>query len=207
MKNYLLGFIALICTGSVFSQTDSTITGKKTVPSIAIIKTLDGKKVKGWFYKMNDENIYLLPIKRSKKYFRSSEFFSPDINAGGFNIQASQINTIALQKKNAGSKGFLIGLGVGITAGIISGFNKGDSPGYYQSGGGFFNIYPAGQTGFIPGETAEAKAAKNGVKYGIIGGIAGLITAKLIKKNFTIGEHKDTYRDLQVDLMKRLIVK
>jgi hypothetical protein len=207
MKNYLLGFIAFIFTGSVFSQTDSSTTEKKTVPSIATVKTLDGKTIKGWFYKMNNESVYLLPVQRNKKYFRSSEFLLPDINEGGFNIQGSQIKTIALQKKNAGSKGFLIGLGVGVTAGIIIGFNKGDSPGYYQSDAGFFNIYPGGQTGFIPGETAEAKAAKNGVKYGIIGGIAGLIIAKLIKKKFTIGEHKDTYRNQQEKLMKRLIIK
>ena len=87
MKNYLLSFITFFFAVSVFSQTDSTAPAKKTVPSIATIKTLDGKKVKGWFYKMNDENIYLLPVARNKKYFRSSEFLAPDLNAGSYNIQ------------------------------------------------------------------------------------------------------------------------
>ncbi len=204
MKNYLLGFIAFIFTGSVFSQTDSTSSVKKSALSIATIKTLDGKKVKGWFYKMNDENIYLLPVKGNKKYFRSSEFLSPDVNAGGFNVQVSQINTIALQKKNAGLKGALLGLGAGVITGAIIGFAEGDDP-ITPYTGTWGDIFIGLGNAFAM--TAGEKAFMYGSMVGVLGSLTGFIIGKIAKKKFIIGGKKDTYRDLQGELIKRLIIK
>ena len=204
MKNYLLGFIAFIFMGSVFSQTDSTSSVKKSTPSIATIKTLDGKTVKGWFYKMNDENIYLLPVKRNKKYFRSSEFLSPDLSEGGFNIQVSQINTIALQKKNAGLKGALLGLGAGVITGAIIGFAEGDDP-ITPYTGTWGDVFIGLGNAFAM--TAGEKAAAGALGLGVMGGITGFILGKVAKKKFIIGGQKDTYHDMQGDLMKRLIIK
>ncbi len=204
MKNYLLGFIAFIFTGSVFSQTDSSLSVKKFVPSIATIKTLDGKTVKGWFYKMNDENVYLLPVKRNKKYFRSSEFLSPDANAGGFNVQVSQINIIALQKKNAGLKGALLGLGAGVITGAIIGFAEGDDP-ITPYTGTWGDIFIG--LGNALAMTAGEKALMYGAMVGLTGSLTGFIIGKLAKKKFIIGGKKDTYRDMQGELMKRLIIK
>ena len=205
MKNYLLGFIAFIFMGSVFSQTDSTSSVKKSVPSIATIKTLDGKKVKGWFYKMNDENIYLLPVKRNKKYFRSSEFLSVDISEGGFNVQVSQINTIALQKKNAGLKGTLIGLGTGAIIGALTGFISGDDPIQECGPNDFFCIGAAINNALAM--TAGEKAFVGAIGLGLTGALTGFILGKVAKKKFIIGGKKDTYRDIQGELMKRLIIK
>ena len=205
MKNYLLGFIAFIFTGSVFSQTDSTASVKKSVPSIATIKTLDGKTVKGWFYKMNDENVYLLPVKRNKKYFRSSEFLSPDANAGGFNVQVSQINTIALQKKNAGLKGTLIGLGTGAIIGALTGFISGDDPIQECGPNDFFCIGAAINNALAM--SAGEKAFAGAIGLGLTGALTGFILGKVAKKKFIIGGKKDTYRDIQGELMKRLIIK
>ena len=205
MKNYLLGFIVFFFTVSTFSQTDSTAPVKKTVPSIATIKTLDGKKVKGWFYKMNDENIYLLPVSRNKKYFRSSEFLAPDANAGGFNVQVSQINTIALQRKNAGLKGTLIGLGTGAIIGALTGFISGDDPIQECGPNDFFCIGAAINNAFAM--TAGEKAFVGAIGLGLTGALTGFILGKVAKKKFIIGGKKDTYRDIQGELMKRLIIK
>ncbi len=205
MKNYLLGFIVFFFTVSTFSQTDSTAPVKKTVPSIATIKTLDGKKVKGWFYKMNDENIYLLPVKGNNKHFRSSEFLSPDISEGGFNVQVSQINTIALQKKNAGLKGTLIGLGTGAIIGALTGFISGDDPIQECGPNDFFCIGAAINNAFAM--TAGEKAFVGAIGLGLTGALTGFILGKVAKKKFIIGGKKDTYRDIQGELMKRLIIK
>ena len=204
MKNYLLIATTLFFTLHSFSQTDSVVSKKKFVPSMATIKTLDGKKAKGWFYKMNDENIYLLPLTKNKKYFRSSDFLSPDVNADSYNIQVSQISTIALQKKNAGWKGALLGLGAGVITGAIIGFADGDDP-VYQYQGDFGDIFRGISNAFAM--TAGEKALANGIGLGLTGALTGFIMGKLLKKKFIIGGQKDTYRDLQGELMKRLIIK
>jgi len=200
MKNYLLSFITFFFAFSIFSQTDSTAPAKKTVPSIATIKTLDGKKVKGWFYKMNDENIYLLPVSRNKKYFRSSEFLAPDLNAGNYNIQVSQINTIALQKKNAGLKGALLGLGAGVITGAIIGFAEGDDP-ITPYTGTWGDLFIGLGNAFAM--TAGEKAVMYGAMVGIMGSLTGFIISKVARKKFIIGGQKNTYRDLQGDLVNR----
>jgi hypothetical protein len=205
MKNYLLSFITFFFAISVFSQTDSTASEKKVVPSIATVKTLDGKTVKGWFYKMNDENIYLLPVKKNKKYFRSSDFLSPDVNAGSFNIQVSQINTIALQKKNAGWKGILIGLGAGVVTGALLGFISGDNPIQECGPNDFFCLGAAINNAFAM--TAGEKALAGALGLGLAGSLTGFILSKVAKKKFIIGGQKDTYRNLQGELMTRLIIK
>ena len=55
--------------------------------------------------------------------------------------------------------------------------------------------------------TAGEKALAGAILGGLTGTLTGFLIGKLTKKKFTIGGKKDTYRDLQGDLMKRLIVK
>lgn len=204
MKNYLLIVTMYFFTLSAFSQTGQEKIEKKFQPSIATIKTLDGKKAKGWFYKMNDENIYLLPLTKNKKYFRSSDFLSPNVNADSYNIQVSQISTIALQKKNAGLKGALLGLGAGVITGAIIGFADGDDP-VYQYQGDFGDIFRGISNAFAM--TAGEKALAGAIGLGLTGSVTGFIISKIAKKKFIIGGQKDTYRDIQGELMKRLIIK
>jgi hypothetical protein len=205
MKNYLLIAAIFSFTIQGFSQTDSTaVSEKKLIASIATIQAMDGKKTKGWFYKMNDDSLSLLPVKKNKKYFRSSEFKSPDFNETSYNIPVTQINTIALQKRNAGTKGALIGLGVGILTGVITGLASGDDPvEAYQ--GDFGDIFRGINNAFAM--TAGQKALAGAIVFGGLGSLTGFILGKVAKKKFIIGGQKNTYRDLQGDLMKRLIIK
>ena len=205
MKNYLLISTTLFFTFSAFSQTEPIKAEKKFIPSIATIKTADGKKTKGWFYKMNDETIYLLPAKKNNKYFRKSDFMAPDINSGSMPIQVSQINTIALMKKNAGLKGALIGLGIGAATGAIIGLASGDDEIMQCTSGDFFCLGAALNNAFAM--TAGEKAAAGALGLGVLGSLSGFILGKVAKKKFIIGGQKDTYRDLQGELMKRLIIK
>jgi len=206
MKKFLLISIAFFFTISSFSQTDSVIkTGKRFIPSMATIQTTDGKKTKGWFYKMNDENIYLLPAQKNKKYFRTSDFISPDLNAGVFNIPASQINTIGLQKRNATLKGTLIGLGAGVITGVVIGFASGDDPIQECGPNDFLCLGAALNNAFAM--TAGQKALAGGLGLGVTGALAGFIISKIAKKKFIIGGKKEVYHDLQAELMQRLIIK
>ena len=199
MKNLLLiPFSVLFIQG--FGQTDSTAKTKKIVPYQAIIRTMGGDKAKGWLYKIDDNNIYLLPSKKIKP----AELNSTNFNMSAMNYDISQINTISTQKKNAGMKGALIGLGTGALTGVIIGFASGDDP-VTPYTGSFADVFIAIGNAFAM--TAEEKALANGIALGVTGAITGFVIGKLAKKKFIIGGKKEVYRDLQGDLMKRLIVK
>jgi hypothetical protein len=201
MKNLLLLTFSVL-TIPVFGQTDTAAKAKKLVPHLAIIRTMDGSKTKGWLYKMDDNNIYLLPANRKK--LSLSEFKSPDLNKSAMNFNISQINTISTQKKSAGLKGALIGLGAGTLIGVISGFASGDDP-VTPYTGTFADPFIAIGNAFAM--TAEEKAVANGIGLGLTGAITGFVIGKLAKKKFIIGGKKESYRDLQGELMKRLILK
>jgi hypothetical protein len=204
MKNYLLIVTTCFFLTSAFSQTSKEKTGKKFVPSIATVQTINGTKTKGWFYKMNDESLYLLPVKQNRKYLQTSEFTGTDINSGSIAIQASQVKSIALMKRNAGLKGALIGLGVGVATGAIIGFVSGDDP-VTPYTGTVADLFIGIGNAFAM--TAGEKAAAGALGLGVMGGITGFILGKVAKKKFIIGGQKDTYRDMQGELMKRLIIK
>ena len=200
-KNFLF---ALLVTGlSVSAQTDTTAPSKKTSPRIATVHTLDGKKLKGWLYSMDENNIYLLSTKT--KQVQLKDYKALDLTSGRFSINVSQINTISTQKKNGGLKGALIGLGVGAAAGAIMGFASGDDPMKPYTGEPISDFFIALANSFAL--TAEEKAAGGAVTGALTGALTGFIIGKLAKKKFIIGGKKDNYRDLQGELMKRLIIK
>jgi hypothetical protein len=198
-KNILLIIVCLIRFYS-FGQTE--LPGdKKSQPFLATIKTISNEKVKGWLYKIEGDNIYLLRI--SRKGLQENEFNNSHYNNLAIGVQVPQINSISVQKKNAVTKGILFGMGVGIATGIIKGFAEGDDPDRYYGGVPDFGI-PGSH---VPGKTAEAKAAGYAVLAGVAGAVTGFIISKLIRKKFTIGGKKEVYRNIQGEIMSRLIVK
>jgi len=202
MKHQLL-ILSLICFATLSKgQTESTAKEIKQVPNLAIIRTLDGKKVKGWFYRINDDSIYLLPA--AKKISRSA-FLNTAINKNNFAYSITQVNTISLQKKNSALKGTLLGLGAGVLTGVIVGFASGDDPIQPYSGDPFADIFIALGNSFAM--TAGEKALTGGITFGATGALTGFLIGKLAKKKFIIGGKKETYRDLQGELMKRLIIR
>ena len=197
-KLLLIPFSVLVIQG--FGQTDSTVKSKKIVPYHATIRTMDGFKTKGWLYKIDDNNIYLLPSKKIKP----ADLKSTDMNISAMTYDISRINTISTQKKNAGLKGALIGLGAGALTGVIVGFASGDDP-LTPYTGTFADVFIALGNSFAM--TAEEKAIADGIALGLTGAITGFVIGKLAKKKLIIGGKKEVYKDLQGDLMKRLIVK
>ena len=108
-------------------------------------------------------------------------------------------------KRNAGLKGALIGLGVGAATGAIIGFVSGDDPIEECGPNDFFCLGAALNNAFAM--TAGQKAAAGAMGLGVMGTITGFILGKVAKKKFIIGGQKDAYRDIQGELMKRLIIK
>ena len=195
---YVLSVLALSTSAQI-----ETHPPRKVSPRVATVHTLDGKKLKGIFFKMDDNNIYLLSTSTKKAQFK--DYDPAAINTPALNINVSQINRISTQRKNAGLKGALIGLGVGAATGAIMGFADGDDPMEPYTGFPLADIVIALSNSFRM--TAEEKATVGALTGALTGAIAGFVIGKLAKKKFMIGGRKENYRDLQGELMKRLIVK
>lgn len=203
MRHTTATILMLFIAFSVFAQTDSTTPEqKKQIPNLATIQTTNGNKLKGWFYKMDDNKIYLLPS--SRKSLKPSVLGNVDLKNGLIPIDVSEIKTIGLQKKGSATKGALLGLGIGTLTGVIIGFAEGDDP-VTPYTGTFADVFIAIGNAFTM--TAEEKAVANGIALGATGALTGFLIGKLAKKKFIIGGNKQTYRDLSGELTKRLILK
>jgi hypothetical protein len=201
MKQIIFSTVLLFTIQLSFGQNDSTVTTKKHIPSTATIHTTGGETVKGWFYKMDDNQVVLIPAKNKNFKLAGND---------NVNVGIDQIRSISLRKKNSGLKGALLGMGIGATVGIIAGFASGDDEKqpYYDSNQdpfGLGNVFVSLNNAFAM--TAGEKALAGGIGLGVSGAIIGAIIGAVAKKKFIIGGKKEVYRDLQGDLMKRLIVQ
>jgi len=137
---------------------------------------------------MDHNNVYLLPDGNKTKQFNDNSALRQA--NGSYSIDAAQINTITLKKKNAGLKGTLIGFGIGAAIGAIVGLASGDDD-------------PKQWFAYTAGEKAVGLGVMGGITGAVIGGIAGA----LAKKVFVIGGKKDLYRSSQAELNKLAMVK
>src|SRR5436190_4377125 len=198
---FFSAMLIAICISS-FGQDDSAQKIKKHVPNLATIHTTEGKTLKGWFYKMDDNQIILLPSKTKKL----SVAYLAKTNENTINLGVEQIRSISLRKKNSILKGALIGLGVGVLTGTVIGLVSGNDPvePYYSSNQdpyGVGNFFVSLNNSFAM--TAGEKATVGAIGLGTSGAIIGIIIGAIAKKKFIIGGKKEVYHDLQDDLMKR----
>ena len=203
MRHTTATILMLFIAFSAFAQTDSTTAEqKKQIPNLATIQTTNGNKLKGWFYKMDNDKIYLLPS--SRKSLKPSVLGNIDLKEGLIPIDVYEIRTIGLQKKGAAGRGALLGLLAGAATGAIIGFAEGDDP-VTPYTGTFADVFIAIGNAFTM--TAEEKALSYGIMIGTTGALTGYLIGKLTKKKFIIGGNKQVYRDLSGELTKRLILK
>ena len=206
MKQIFFSATLLITALVSFGQNDSTKETKKHVPSLATVHTIEGRTLKGWFYRLSDDQVILLPAKN--KNFRLTSLTKT--NGNTINIGVDQIQSISLRKKNSVLKGALIGLGVGVLTGTVIGLASGNDPvePYYSSSQdpyGFGNFFVSINNSFA--RTAGEKAMFGAIGLGTSGAIMGIIIGAIAKKKFIIGGKKEVYHDLQSDLMRKLIVQ
>ncbi len=205
MKQIFFSATLLVTTLVSLAQDDSTKGIKKHVPNMATIHTIEGKILKGWFYRSDDNQIVLLSGKYKK--FNSTGLTNNDNTV---NIGVEQIQSISLRKKNSILKGALIGLGIGVLTGTVIGLASGNDPvePYYSSNQdpyGIGNFFVSLNNSFAM--TAGEKAMVGAIGLGTSGAIMGVIIGAIAKKKFIIKGKKEICRDLQCDLMKRLIVQ
>jgi hypothetical protein len=200
MRKLLLPIVSFLSFLAANAQTDTVQAEKKSKPFIINVSMNNGGKVKGLFYTINDTQLVL---SRSSKIVSGS---LPDDQQ--YSIPAENIKSFTAGRKNSALRGALVGFGVGAVTGIIIGLVSGDDPvaQYPDPSTDFLGIGTFGaalQNSFAM--TAGEKAVIGGVGLGVTGAITGAIIGALAKKKFTIGGKRERFRDLQAELMLKLV--
>ncbi|TAL43502.1 MAG: hypothetical protein EPN92_10115 [Chitinophagaceae bacterium] len=201
----LLILMAVISAQLLNAQTDSNAGKKKLKKYNARIETLTGEKLKGEVSSIDTNGIHLVTV--LKKNNNNNGIVSN--SCSGF-ISYSQLQKVSFKRKNTVLRSSLIGLGIGAATGVIIGFASGNDrvQPYYtidQDPLLIGNFFVAMNNAFAM--TAGEKALAGGVGLGAMGAIAGAVFGAVAKKKFIIGGKKENYRNLQEELMKRLVVK
>jgi hypothetical protein len=202
MRKLLFLLIAALAMYSLSAQNDSAFVHRKSVPNIAILKTVDHKSLKGWFYQMNDSQIVLLD--RGTQYWKMQDNASAQKNYLTYTTQIEQVQSLKLRKKNSVKKGLLIGLGGGILTGVLIGFISGDDP-VTPYTGTIADPFIAFGNAFAM--TAGEKALIGASGLGTLGALTGIIIGAVAKKKFNIGGSRKRVRDLDVELRQRLFIQ
>ena len=203
MKKNLTLALFLIFTINLNAQTETDEPSKSSSPSMATINTMNGSINKGWLYNMDSNHIYLLPAERTS--LNPLYLKNPNINAKYSAINMDDINSIALQRKNAGAKGALYGFLAGAAIGVIVGFAEGDDKVLKQTNDPFNNIFVEINNAFAL--TASEKALYYGLGIGGIGALSGFIIGKIVKKKFIIGGKKENLKNYQSEIRQRLMLQ
>ncbi|HKO82317.1 MAG TPA: hypothetical protein VJU78_18035, partial [Chitinophagaceae bacterium] len=182
--------LLIICLFTLFvsqAQPDST-SGKKHKTFNISIKTLNSK-IRGRLYAINDSQLVLV------KSFNHHQY-----------VSAEDIRSFSVQRKKNTLKGALIGFGIGAVTGIIAGFASGDDPVYNEPVYDPFSAIVVGINNAFA-MTAGEKALWGGIGLGASGAIIGTVVGALAKKKFIIGGKKEKFRDLQSEIMMKLVQK
>jgi len=168
------------------AQSDSTVEKKQKTFNVSI-KTLNNKMIKGKLYAINDSQLVLV------KSFNNHQY-----------IPAENIRSFSVQRKNSILKGALIGFGIGAVTGIVAGLASGDDPVYNEPVYDPFSAIAVSINNAFA-MTAEEKAIAGGLGLGASGAIIGTIVGAVAKKKFIIGGKKEKFRDLQSEIMMKLV--
>ncbi len=171
------------------SQSDDGY-AKKIKPYNAYVKTVGNKTVKATLRGIND-SVLLVSLSQSGQQWQ---------------IPAENIQSFSIKRKNSFARGALIGFGIGAVTGIIAGLASGDDPVYNEPVYDPFSAIAVSLSNAFA-MTKEEKAVSGGIGLGLSGAIIGGITGALLKKKFTIGGRRETFRDLQSEIMNKLVRK
>jgi hypothetical protein len=183
MKQYCLCLLSFFMVIAAQCQDILNTSIKKQSPTYAVLKLMDGHLYKGWLYKANTDEVFLIEKKKVLVPFagiRYEKTRSPDLPT---RFSVDQIDKFSLRKKNAGLKGALIGLGVGAATGAIIGLVSGDDP--VQPHRNSNNAGTNFQFALV--STTGEKIAIGAIGLGLVGSITGLIIGNGFKKKFIIG--------------------
>src|SRR5688572_25397914 len=171
------------------AQSDSITAGKKQKSFTATIRTMDNRMIKGSVYSVNDSQLVTVRSSNNHQY-----------------IPAENIRSFSLQRKNSVLRGALIGFGIGAVAGIVSGLASGNDPVYTEPVYDPFSAIAVSLNNAFA-MTAGEKAVWGGIGLGATGAIIGAVIGAVAKKKFNIGGKKEKFRDLQSEIMMKLVKK
>ena len=181
--------IAYLFTLFVSQAQSDTISVKKPKTYNVSIKTVNNKMIRGKFYAVNDSQLVLVKSNNNHQY-----------------IPAENIRSFSAQRKNSALRGALIGFGIGAVTGIITGLASGDDPVYNEPVYDPFSAIVVGLNNAFA-MTAQEKAVMGGLGLGISGAVIGAVVGAVAKKTFIIGGKKEKFRDLQSEIMMKLVRK
>ena len=119
-------------------------------------------------------------------------------------IPVEKIRSISLKRKNSVVNGALVGLGIGALTGMIAGVADGDQPLFSGPVSDPISAVAVGVSTYLA-MTPKERTFAGGLA--LSGALIGAITGAVAKKKFTIGGRKETFRDLQAELMSKLVRK
>ncbi|HEY6505642.1 MAG TPA: hypothetical protein VIZ28_16820 [Chitinophagaceae bacterium] len=180
MKKLLFPFVFLLAAVTSYAQADTIQPPKKSY--VVKVTTTNSRIIKGMLSSANDSQLVLI---------NSIKAVHVPVSANNMlQVPAENIQSFTMKRKNSGLRGALIGFGIGAFTGIVAGFVSGDDD---------------PDTWFAM--TAGEKAVGGGILLGGTGAIIGAIIGGVAKKTFIIGGKKEKFRDLQAELMMKLVKK
>jgi len=198
MKHLLFLTACLLTFFVLHAQQESANTAKKKKHFVTSIRTMDNRTIKGRIYAVTDSQLVLA---------KSASNYSNSLTAmEQMPVPAENIKSFSVKRKNSVLKGALIGFGAGAVAGVIIGFASGDDHVITEPVYDPFSAIVVGLSNSMA-MTAQEKAVGGGLALGATGAIVGTVIGALAKKKFTIGGKKEKFRDLQAEIMMKLVKK
>jgi hypothetical protein len=150
------------------------------------VKTQDNRVINGSVYAVTDSQLILIKSSGAR-----------------YSIPAENIQSFTLRRKGSVGRGALIGFCAGALTGVIIGLASGDDKIQGPSDNDPWGIGAAVSNAFAM--TAGEKAVAGGILLGSTGAVVGMLIGAIAKKKFIIGGRKQKFRDLQAELMTRLV--
>jgi hypothetical protein len=176
--------LALIVNAQLDSGTSVLARAQKKF--ITSVKMQDNRVVNGSVYAVTDSQLILIKSSGAR-----------------YTIPAENIQSFTLRRKNSVGRGALIGFCAGALTGVIIGLASGDDKIQGPSDNDPWGIGAAVSNAFAM--TAGQKAIAGGILLGSTGAVVGMLVGAIAKKRFVIGGRKQKFRDLQAELMTRLV--
>jgi hypothetical protein len=176
--------LALIVNAQLDSTSSALARAQKKF--VTAVKTQDNRVVYGSVYAVTDSQLILIKSSGVR-----------------YTIPAENIQSFTLRRKNSVGRGALIGFCAGALTGVVIGLASGDDKIQGPSDNDPWGIGAAVSNAFAM--TAGQKAIAGGILLGSTGAVVGMVIGAIAKKKFIIGGRKQKFRDLQAELMTRLV--
>jgi hypothetical protein len=197
MRKYILLQVAVLLASQLLSAQE-TLSPKLKVYK-TVVHTADPRKpIVGFLASVSDTAAYVtkhsIPLKASEP-----------VGGKVKRIDYPAIRRITVWRKGSIGKAMLLGAVVGIAAGAISGFVKGDDPPCTQPAPDPYDIFGFNQFSYglcnATRRTGSEKAGGNAIVGGLGGALAGLIIGAVAHKTFIIGGDREKLREMKAKLL------